>query len=158
MVKGLVPNYLYELLPQQVNQISNYRLRNSSNYRAPKSRIVRFHKSFLPSSTRAWNALDPNLRNYDTLSGFKMALKKVFFLLKITGCCFIHQARIRMGLSGLNQHRKKYHFIHHSNCAFCNDRVEDAIHFFSSADIMLPSVRSCSEVSHQSSHQMLILI
>ena len=42
----------------------------------------------------------------------------------------INHARIRMGLSGLNQHRKKYHFITQSNCPLCGHRSEDAIHYF----------------------------
>ena len=34
-----------------------------------------------------------------------------------------------MGLSGLNAHRKKYNFILHSTCMYCNYRQEDISHF-----------------------------
>jgi len=36
---------------------------------------------------------------------------------------------MRMGLSGLNAHRKRYHFIENSNCPNCRSRVEDPVHF-----------------------------
>ena len=42
----------------------------------------------------------------------------------------VHLARIRMGLSGLNAHRKKYNFIDHSICPNCYSNHENEIHFF----------------------------
>ena len=41
----------------------------------------------------------------------------------------IHHARIRMGLSGLNAQRKKYHFVTYNHCPLCGTRPEDSIHF-----------------------------
>ena len=38
-------------------------------------------------------------------------------------------SRMRMGLSGLNAHRKSYHFIEYSTCDKCNARQEDSKHF-----------------------------
>ena len=35
-----------------------------------------------------------------------------------------------MGLSGLNAHRKKYHFISDNKCPCCNMKNENEIHFF----------------------------
>ena len=35
-----------------------------------------------------------------------------------------------MGLSGLNAHRKKYHFIENSICPNCHFNHENEIHFF----------------------------
>ena len=42
----------------------------------------------------------------------------------------VYLARIRMKLSGLNFHRKKYHFINHSVCPNCNSPIENEEHFF----------------------------
>ena len=42
---------------------------------------------------------------------------------------FTYLSRLRMGLSGLNAHRKQYHFIDDSTCANCRFRFEDTIHF-----------------------------
>ena len=36
----------------------------------------------------------------------------------------------RMQLSGLNSHRKKFHFIEHNNCPKCNSPNENPEHFF----------------------------
>ena len=41
----------------------------------------------------------------------------------------ICHARLRMGLSGLNAHRKKYNFILHNECPNCGGRPEDEVHF-----------------------------
>ena len=35
-----------------------------------------------------------------------------------------------MELSGLNNHRKKFHFIDHNHCLNCNSPNEDIAHFF----------------------------
>ena len=32
-------------------------------------------------------------------------------------------------MSGLNAHRKKYHFINNSSCPRCNQRLEDSSHY-----------------------------
>ena len=40
------------------------------------------------------------------------------------------KSRIRMGLSGLNQQRKKYNLIENGRCPTCNYIREDASHYF----------------------------
>ena len=42
---------------------------------------------------------------------------------------FVHLARLRVGLSGLNAHRKSYHFINFNNCPNCGQRNEDNANF-----------------------------
>lgn len=41
----------------------------------------------------------------------------------------VHHSRLRMGLSGLNAHRKKYNFITFNNCPLCGQKPEDTVHF-----------------------------
>ena len=41
----------------------------------------------------------------------------------------VHLARLRMGLSGLNQHRHGYHYIPRPSCDSCGHIIEDNIHF-----------------------------
>ena len=36
---------------------------------------------------------------------------------------------MRMGLSALNAHRRKYHFIENSNCPHCPLMKEDTVHY-----------------------------
>ena len=40
----------------------------------------------------------------------------------------IYFSRIRMGHSGLNTYRKKYHFIDHNTCPSCHSRSENEVH------------------------------
>jgi hypothetical protein len=42
---------------------------------------------------------------------------------------FIQIGRMRMGLSALNAHRRKYHFINNSSCDFCPNNPEDISHY-----------------------------
>ena len=42
---------------------------------------------------------------------------------------YLNLNRIRLGLSGLNAHRKSYHFINFSTCPKCNFRLENTPHF-----------------------------
>jgi len=42
----------------------------------------------------------------------------------------VYHARIRMGLSALNQHRRKYNCITDASCNACNDSHEGPVHFF----------------------------
>ena len=50
-----------------------------------------------------------------------------------------NHARIRMGLSGLNAHRKKYNFITFNDCPLCGNKPENEEHFFlQCADLVIP--------------------
>ena len=60
--KGKSPEYLEKLLPKEVDN-TNYNIRNSQDIRLPRITKNHFLKSFLPSSIRAWNLLEENMRN-----------------------------------------------------------------------------------------------
>ena len=133
--KGKAPEYLEKLLPKEVGN-TNYNLRNSHDVRLPRITKNYFLKSFLPSSIRAWNLLQENVRNIADVDTFKLSLHLRYGKLE----CYkpylqghttnhIHLARIRMKLSGLNAHRKRHHFINFSTCPKCGAHKEDDIHF-----------------------------
>ena len=130
----LTPEYLRNLLPP--DEEPHYQTRNAQNIRLPKIKKNYFLKSFIPSSIRLWNSLDNTLRSTAELEDFKNAVKKIFtpesvykpYLWGFTKE-FINLGRLRMGLSGLNAHRKQYHFINHSTCPKCQARREDIVHF-----------------------------
>ena len=137
MKKGLAPEYLQSLLPEEVGKNIEYNLRNSNHVRLPKISKNYFLKSFLPSVIRAWNRLSDNIRILDTVEEFKKALMRLMcksqpYKPYLTGTTegHIHLSRFRMKLSGLNSHRKKYHFINNSVCPKCTHPVEDEVHFF----------------------------
>ncbi len=134
LVNNLVPTYLSETFPMGVVG-HNYGLRNY-NIRIPLSRTVSHKLSFYPSSVRLWNLLDVNIRESLTIHVFKYSLKQC--IIPKTNHLYRHGmgkapiqlARMRMGLSALNQHRHAYHYIPQNACVNCGIRPEDCKHFF----------------------------
>ena len=135
MTHGLVPNYLSNLVPPLVSQTTNYNLRNANNLIVPRCRTVSYLRSFLPSTIRLWNGLDPPTRCLPCLTRFRSTLRKhksrrpnQLYSFG-TGYGPLNHGRLRMGLSGLNHHRHKYNFIESSKCDKCNFRKEDCQHY-----------------------------
>ena len=113
-----------------------YETHNAQNLILPRTNKNYYLKSFIPSSIRLWNKLDPVMRQLTELENFKNALSLIYIsnvLYKpyLWGFDkeFIQLSRLRMGLSGLNCHRKKYHFINSGECPKCNFKKEDTIPF-----------------------------
>ena len=137
MKKNLAPNYLQQLIPEEVGQQSQYNLRNSTSIQLPKASTNYFLKSFIPSTIRMWNELPENIRLKNDLEDFKKELLQIYKPPEISKAHLmsardghIQLLRIKLGLSGLNFHRRKFHFIQHSNCPYCGSNKEDPIHFF----------------------------
>ena len=63
----LPPPYLSSLVPPLVQNASRYNLRNSNDTQTIASRTTLFYNSFLPSSIRNWNRLNPDIRNAGTI-------------------------------------------------------------------------------------------
>ena len=76
MYNHLAPEYLSSLIPQQVNDISRYNLRNSNNIQTIRAKTNQYNNSFLPSVLRDWNTLPAETKQLNTLSSFKYFLKK----------------------------------------------------------------------------------
>ncbi len=84
-----------------------------------------------------WNKLDLNIRESYNHNLFKtkprQQLCKLPMLSKLynttLGQASVHHARMRMGLSGLNAHRRKYNFINDNTCPLCNTKAENIITF-----------------------------
>ena len=112
-----------------------YALRNNNDIRVPLSRTISFRNSFIPSSIRRWNAVDPSIHNCSSLSTSKRHLRNSNFLKANPLFSYgkgrgpVYHARIRMGLSALNQQRHQYNFIPHASCNSCNYGNEDAVHY-----------------------------
>ena len=58
MINNLSPSYLSDLVPQSVNTISYYNLRNANDLESVASRTNQYYNSFLPSVVREWNDLN----------------------------------------------------------------------------------------------------
>jgi hypothetical protein len=123
------------ILPDRVIDVAGYNLRNKNNFRNPKYDKVTTRYCFVPKSVNEWNLLPDNVRDSSTYSQFQIHLKHLFLTKRntlFTSCSGqngINLTRMRMGLSVLNWHRFKYHFITDSKCGYCNARREDPAHF-----------------------------
>lgn len=112
-------------IPETVGERNKYNLRNALNIRPALSRKNYLLKSFIPSAIKAWNEAKPNFRQATSMANFKAELKnsrnvKLYLpYLEPSNKGMLFLSRIRMGLSGLNFHRKKYHFITESTCLKC---------------------------------------
>ena len=138
MRSGCTPDYLSGLCPPEVADRINYNLRNASDVALIQSTKNYYLKSFLPSTIRLWNNLPLQIRLANTVEAFKemlhthldfgQAYKPYMYSPNRN---FIHLGRLRMGLSPLNAHRRKYHFIENARCTFCQGNKEDTLHFLS---------------------------
>ena len=76
MYNHLAPEYLPSLIPQQINDISRYNLRNSHNIQTIRAKTNQYNNSFLPSTLKDWNNLPIEAKQANTLGSFKYFLKK----------------------------------------------------------------------------------
>ena len=79
MINGLCPDYLTEMVPERVSQISSYNLRNSDDYLTIRTCsqlyfILSFFFFFFTSVVREWNALPQACRGAISLESFKKSL------------------------------------------------------------------------------------
>ena len=74
MVNNLSPSYLSSLVPQPMNAVSAYNLRNLNNIQNVPARSNYYYNSFLPSTIRDWNSLPLGTRNSESLASFKRKL------------------------------------------------------------------------------------
>ena len=135
ILNKLTPRYLRTILPDR-EENPRYLTRQHDDIRLPRITKNYFLKSFIPSTIRLWNKLNRNIRNIPDIADFKVALRDLYtperayrpYLMGYTKE-YINLSRIRMGLSGLNSQRKKYHFIPESTCPTCQNRNESPQHF-----------------------------
>ena len=76
MFNNISPTYPSSLVPQQVQNASNYNLRNADDIRTIYARTRLYSDSFLPSTIRDRNHLPRNVRDVDTVDSFKRHLSQ----------------------------------------------------------------------------------
>lgn len=134
IVNNDAPAYLSDLLPDRVNETSNYNLRNNQNFQVPFSRLCSYDTSFIPSTLRLWNGLDFTIRNSETLLGFKTRLRshndKVSDILGLGERKLnIALTRLRHNCSSLNADLHRVNIVPSSVCS-CGAGIENAQHYF----------------------------
>ena len=133
----LVPSYISDIIPPLVSDVSNYPLRNSSNYSVPYTRTEVSRRSCVPSSVSLWNNLDETVRNSSTINSFKNNVKSVYSNLQIVPPYYIKgdrklsviHARLRNNCSNL-KHDLYTIFVEPDFSCRCGYSCEDANHYF----------------------------
>ena len=114
--------YLYIfVVPQPVENITHYGLRNASNIRPPLARTQLYYKSFLPSTIRLWNDLSPETRDALTFTSFKYQLNKNIqkpprYFTVGDRFAQIQRTRLRISCSSLNHHLFSKNIINDPYC------------------------------------------
>ena len=131
----LAPNYLEELLPDEVQHQTMYNLRNNRSIRPPFSRLEGYKRSFFPSAISLWNNLSVQSQSCLTIQEFKNLLntgkpeKPILYYYGERWAC-IHHARLRIGCSMLKSDLCfNLHVTDDPSCA-CGFQTENALHFF----------------------------
>jgi hypothetical protein len=68
--------YLCDLIPPTIQSTTIYPLRNGSDIIMSFCRLSNTYDSFISSTIRQWNSLDPSIRNVDYIAKFKTELRK----------------------------------------------------------------------------------
>ena len=68
--------YLSALVPPSVSNISRYSLRNSNDLQTIDARTTLYYNSFLPSTVRAWNNVNDEAKQSNSVNTFKCFLNK----------------------------------------------------------------------------------
>ena len=132
---SLVPQYVLDLFPINVNERSTYELRNPENFTVPFSRTTIMQKSCIPSGISLWNGLDTNVKLSSSFLSFKGTIRNASntlvppFYSHGIRILAVQHARIRNSCSNLNVHLFYNHLSTSPLCIFCNS-IEDAEHYF----------------------------
>jgi hypothetical protein len=136
IVNDKAPTYLIDQLPGQIQDRTVYPLRNRGDRDVPQARLNRYANSFFPAATRAWNAINPDLRTAPSRDAFKARHRKnlpkpnplFYFGPRLESCIL---ARMRINNSPLKAHLfSELKVIDSPLCPCGSGAVEDVEHFF----------------------------
>ena len=72
---GSTPSYFLYLIPPTIQSMTIYPLRNGNDIIVPFCRLSLTRDYFISATVREWNNLNLSVRNLDTLSKFKKAIR-----------------------------------------------------------------------------------
>ena len=126
--------YLCDLIPPSIQSTTVYPLRNRSDIIMPFCRLS--NTSFIPSTIRQWNSLDPSLRNVDAIAKFKVELRKRKDISQVPKHYEIGPRKLNIILtqlrcfaSFLNYDLFQVNIVSDPSCR-CGANREDSYHFF----------------------------
>ena len=134
---NLVPDYISDIIPPLVGEVTNYSLRNCQNLANVYTRTEVSHKSCIPSSVSSWNSLNNDIKEADTYLSFRNAVKRDIlcdthvpsYYIKGQRRLSVLHARIRNNCSDLKCDLYQNHLINDPSCSCGNDN-ENALHYF----------------------------
>ena len=137
MQHGVTPEYLSSLVPPTVGSTARYPLRNESDLQIVPAKSQQYFNSFLPSVTRAWNGLQEDIKNAQTITTFKYKLKRNLnkppaYYFSGTRLGQIYHTRLRLSCSSLHHHLFLKNIINDPlcECGTVEDTIYIYIHFF----------------------------
>ena len=80
-INSLVPEYISDLIPPFVREVSNFPLRNRDNVSSIYTRTEIFSRSYIPSGVTLWNSLDTSKKQLNYFASFRRSLQSKFFSL-----------------------------------------------------------------------------
>ena len=133
ILHGLAPNYLADLIPPLVQNRSSYNLRNSDHIQYFQANTNLFRNFFFPSTIRAWNSLQDDIKQAPSVASFKYRLNRNLkrpsrYYNSGTHIGQVLQARLRMQCSSLNADLYSKNIVESPSCQ-CGS-FESAYHFF----------------------------
>ena len=146
--KGLVPNYLQELLPNMITPQERYVFRHVVKRVDLKTRLNCYKSSFFPSTMDLWIKLSDEESNCNNTKEFKTRLTKnslfiTYYEKYPKSFLFPYSQgyygrilnRIRYGISPLRYHLFTYSITENPMCPNCHDSVESTKHYFLDCDV-----------------------
>ena len=130
------PRYLCDLIPPTIQSTTVYPLRNGSDIIIPFCRLSITCDSFIPSTIRQWNSLNPFLRNMESIAKFKTELRKQKDNRQVPKHFEIGPRQLNIALtqlrcfaSFLNYDLFQVNIVSDPSCR-CGANREDSYHFF----------------------------
>ena len=132
------PDYLCSCIPPTVQSTTVYPLRNGEDIIVPFCRLTITNDSFIPSTIRKWNSLDPSTRKTESISKFKNEIKRLDTHIQHVPSYYAYGPRklnmiltqIRCCGSFLNSDLFRVKIVSSPSCNRCGARLENAYHYF----------------------------
>ena len=123
------------IIPPTIQSTTIYPLRNGRDIIVPFCRLSLTQDSFIPSTIRQWNNLDESVRNLDSISKFKSAIRRESHLQPIPKYLMygprklnITLTQLRHSASFLNDDLYKVNIVNNATCS-CGAPRETVYHY-----------------------------
>ena len=125
---NLVADYISDIIPPRVGEITNYPLRNRQNLTNMYTRTEISRKSCIPLSVSYWNSPNKDIREIDTYLSFRNAFK-IEFLCNANVPSYLMKDQRRLSVLHLKSDLFQNHLASVKNCS-CGNINENALHYF----------------------------